>query len=104
MKMRVEVSLRRSAMLVALLLMVATATGCGVALPTQPDLGQPTGSDLQPFAMSSLDPGTILELADPSGGGGETGDPKSAPPDTSDASTLPEPGPGNSDWGHGHKN
>ena len=94
-----SISKRRAAMAALLLLVLATASGCGT-LPTQPSLDS-TAADhtgmSQSGASSNLDP----SLSDPGGDGGSAGT-DLGPSNTAPAWTPPIPGPGNSDWGHSH--
>lgn len=91
-------SLRRSAVWAAMMLLAATASGCGVGLPTQPDLDQAAGE--RAASVSRLqEMGDSMEIGESgsAGGGSET------TPGPTDEEIVPTPGPGNSDWGHSHK-
>ncbi|MGH7730461.1 MAG: hypothetical protein ACRENJ_04340 [Candidatus Eiseniibacteriota bacterium] len=63
----------KSVVLGALLLLAATASGCGVGLPTQPDIDSDTVHQRSTGAAGALVGGTDLEFGDPnvSGGSGE---------------------------------
>lgn len=99
MNRQVNPSLRRMVALGALLLLAATASGCGVGLPTQPDLDSGAVNERDAGAAGAGEPGGPLELGDPSGGGGSG----EAGPAPTDWEIVPVSGPGNSDWGHSHK-
>ncbi len=91
-------SLRRSAVWAALMLLAATASGCGVGLPTQPDINQ-AAREHGASASRLQEMGDSLEIEDSgaSGGGSDT------TPGSTDVVIEPPPGSGNSDWGHSHK-
>jgi len=95
-------SRRRLALPAALLLLLATASGCGVGLPTQPSLDQTTATTASAESLD-LSPVLIDEgSGSNNGGAGMSGPP--LPPDTDETVVIqPTVGPGNSDWGHGHK-
>ncbi|HKQ56845.1 MAG TPA: hypothetical protein VJY35_03165 [Candidatus Eisenbacteria bacterium] len=90
-------SLRKSAVLGALLLLAATASSCGVGMPTAPSI-DPSASDPGTSAgVMARYPGTPEELDDPTLGGGSY----EKPQDPDLEIFIPSPGgPGNSDWGH----
>ena len=85
----------------ALLLLAATASGCGVGLPTQPDLDQTAVNERSAGAASGK-----LELGDPSQEGNDTSygsdsfvpDPEIVIP----TPTSNRPGSGASGWARGH--
>jgi hypothetical protein len=101
MKTRIPASPRRLAVCATLLLLAATASGCGVAMPTQPSID--SGAAVQRGAASTR----IQEMGDPfevsdtlvPGGSGEG----QSPPSDGGEEVVLQPGPGNSDWGHSHK-
>ena len=93
-------SLRTSAALGALLLLAATTSGCGVGLPTQPDLGQTVSRDGVANSMSAQDSPGSMEIGD-----------ESSPAGGSDTSVIPAPetviptpsGHGTGGWAYGHQ-
>ena len=101
MNRRVNPSLQQKAVLAALLLLAATASGCGVGLPTQPDLNQATGGERLTTSMRVEDSGTPVEVGDPGGGGLLVGDPQLTQPPPGET-IVPSPGPGGKAWGYGH--
>lgn len=69
---RYNASLRSTIALAALLALAATATGCGVGLPTQPDIDSGVASERSAGAARSTESGApqVIEDSDlPSGGG-----------------------------------
>ena len=90
--------LRTSAARAALLLLAATASGCGVGLPTQPDLAQAAGDQRLASAMSVEETPGPVEIDDPVTPGSELGDPGAS---IAPAPELVFPTPGHG--GHGHK-
>jgi len=103
MKPQTNASPRRFALGAVLLLLAATATSCGTALPTQPALD--TGATVQRSATTTRmqEGGGATETddaANPSGGPDVT----NAPP--AGEEVIPTPSsidPGNSNWGHSRK-
>ena len=86
-------SLRKSAVIGALLLLAATASGCGVGMPTAPSVSDPGMN--QGVQMNDL--GSELEFGDIAVGGGSYEKPMDPDPEI----YVPTAGgPGNSDWGH----
>ena len=93
----------RLALGAALLLIAATATSCGMALPTQPALD--TGATIQRSAATTSmreasGPNEVDDTVIPSGGPDVT----SAPP--AGEEIVPTPSsvdPGNSTWGHSRR-
>lgn len=72
MNARYQRSLRNSLMLGALLLVTAALTGCGVGLPTQPDVASTVAGERSAGSARSTDSGNPQEIADtdnPTGGG-----------------------------------
>lgn len=101
MKTRTSASPRRLAVCATLLLLAATASGCGVAMPTQPTI-EP-GASLHRGAPAAAmqearDPFEVGDDLLP--GGSSVGEP---PATGGDEEIVTEPGPGNSDWGHSRK-
>jgi len=93
----------RQAAIAALLLVLATASGCG-ALPTQPSLEPTTTPDRSSVTMTADTPSPI-RIDEGSGGGGSSpgvGGSPTIPVDPSGI-TIQLPTPGNSNWGHSHK-
>ena len=91
-------TMRTKVALGALLLLAITSMGCGVGMPTQPDLDQAAGIPATSVAAAENDSRGPVELDDPGmPGGTET---QEIPPATD---VEVESGPGNSDWGHSHK-
>jgi len=92
----------RSVVLGALLLLAATASGCGVGLPTQPDLDQTAVNERSAGAASV----GALELGEDAGSGNTTSygsdafvpDPEIVIP-TADG----RPGSGTNGWARGHQ-
>ena len=89
-------SLQKSIALGALLLLAATASGCGVGLPTQPDIDAGAVNE-RSAAVQDLDP---VEF-------GDTGDPGGAPdPEVPEVEivipTASGPRAGLGGWAHGH--
>ena len=108
MTMSSQPSPKRRATTVALLLLLATASGCGV-LPTQPSLDSTADT-----GRGTTSAGTLAMELDPvviDGGAGEggssSGGDETAPEydarDTTAVVILPAIRPGNSEWGHSHK-
>lgn len=56
--------------LAAMLVLAATASGCGVGLPTQPDLGSPAAASRQATAMGPQAMGDPVVIDDQTIGGG----------------------------------
>ena len=92
--------LRKSVALAALLLLAATASGCGVGLPTQPgvDAGAVSGREAGAARAQEMIPSQEMDDSSTPGGGSD-----GAPPPPPDEEIITQPGPGNSDWGHSHK-
>jgi len=89
----------RLVVLGAMLLLAATASGCGVGLPTQPDVDASVVSGRGASAAGIQEMGDSFEIGDT----GQPGDGSGAAPPPSDEEIVPSSGPGNSDWGHSHK-
>ena len=102
MRSRVNPSQKQKVVLAALLLLAASASGCGVGLPTQPDVHQTAGGERLATSMGTVNSETPLEMGDPSGGGLVVGDPQLTQPPAGET-FVPSPGPGNRSWGHRHK-
>ena len=67
-------SLKKSIALGALLLLAATASGCGVGLPTQPDIDSGVASQRLAGTAASLEPGSRQDVSDNSTGGSGSGE------------------------------
>lgn len=86
-----------------LLMLAATASGCGVAMPTQPDLGASATMQRSATAATFQDTDGVLVIDDatnPAGGADIT----NAPP--AGEEIVPTPSsvyPGNSSWGHSRR-
>ena len=97
-------STKRHATMAALLLLLATASGCGV-LPTQPSVTSLESRDNTAVTTNTmnLDPLVIEGGAGDSGGG--TGSDVVPPPvdPIREIVITPAIRPGNSEWGHSHK-
>ena len=100
MKSRIHASSRRLAVCAALLLLVATASGCGVAMPTQPTIDSGAAVHRAAPGAGVQEAGDPFELGE-TGTSGGSGD--APPPSGGDEEIVTEPGPGNSDWGHQRK-
>ena len=101
MKAQSNPSLQRLVALGALALLAATVSGCGVGLPTQPDINQGTVIERSAGDLALQESGGPFELGDPSmpgGGSGPTSDP------TGEIVIPPAPGPtvGGGGWAYGH--
>lgn len=104
---RYNASLRGTLTLAALLLLTAGLSGCGVGLPTQPDIGSGAESGIHSngrvagamWGESDL-PGEIADSDASIGGGGGTGE---IQPVGEIEVQTPGHSPGNSSWGHSHK-
>lgn len=59
------VSPRRAALLGVLLLLAATASGCGVGLPTQPDVMSNPNETRAAASLQAEPPGDGMEMGDP---------------------------------------
>lgn len=97
---------RPKAAMAAMLLLLATASGCGVAMPTQPSIdATPAASrELATTASMDLNPLLIDEGSGSNNGGAGMGGPPPSVPSEGDVVVIAPPtGPGNSDWGHGRK-
>ena len=92
-------SMRTSVVLGALLLLVTSTTGCGVGMPTQPNLDQAASTERSAVSASTSESRGPVEVDDPSMPGGQSGSSETPAP----GDVVEDAGPGNSDWGHSHK-
>jgi len=95
-------SVSRSVVLGALLLLVATASGCGVGLPTQPDVDQTAVNE----RSADTAVGEKLIFGEPSQEGNSTSDGDSFVPDPEVIIPTPtsnRPGSGAAGWARGHQ-
>ena len=102
MKSRGNPSQQPKAVLAALLLLAVTASGCGVGLPTRPDLDQATGGERLATSLGAEESGTPVELGEPTSGGLVVGDPQNTVPAPTGETVVPSPGAGARAWGRGH--
>jgi glyoxylase-like metal-dependent hydrolase (beta-lactamase superfamily II) len=107
MKTKYNASLRSTLTLGALLLLTAALTGCGVGLPTSPDIqsteaGIHSDGRVAGAMRGDFNPNGELAEGDAveGGGGGDAGEIQPA-----GEIEVPTPGhsPGNSSWGQSHK-
>ena len=101
-EMRVQnsASPRRLAAGAVLLILAATASGCGVGLPTQPELSAGAVVERNDATTQTLDEEGSLEFGDatpPTGGPDQTNKPPAG------EEVIQTPGPGNSSWGLSHR-
>jgi hypothetical protein len=97
----------RPVALAGLLVVLATASGCG-ALPTAPSLDPTATADRSSTTLTAELPSLSPVRMDVGSGSGDAPDPggSTTPPSSVDPNPviLPTPhGPGNSDWGHSHR-
>lgn len=94
---RTNTSASRIALGALLLVLAATASSCGMALPTQPAL-EAGVTARQNAATSMVGP---IETEDPTPTGGGSGDPQ--PVGEEIVPTPSSHDPGNSNWGHSRR-
>ncbi len=103
MNTKYNTSMRSTLALGALLLLTAGLTGCGVGLPTQPDIDSGVTSGQGAGAMrGEFNPNGEIAVGDAVEGGGSSNVDEIQPAGEI-VVLIPGHSPGNSAWGHSHK-